>query len=233
VPARAACPLDPLGADIVRLHAQVRFTPFAIFLHRSITHDIRLFGRRWHRGHYPRSIAEVPSGSAINITSEIIDHGHRPRPHRRCCSCLIISRASRRDAHLEILCLGRDGAAPYEGIDLRPSRQMLNPSYSLTKAFVGRKHYFESCSESNAKHEARYSRIQPDCRASSAIADPAATSPINAMNSPLHRITSPDRKSAHPPCCSSTASYQRLLNSSSTTHPTFLPRDLSLPRRSR
>ena len=65
-------------------------------LHRRIQHIIRSSGRRWHRGPYPRPIAEVSSGSAINITSEVIDHGHRPRPHRRCCSCLIISRASRR-----------------------------------------------------------------------------------------------------------------------------------------
>ena len=80
----------PSGADIVRLHAQVRFVPFAIFC--KIQHIIRSSGRRCHRGPYPRPIAEVSSGSAINITPEVIDHGHRPRPHRRCCSCLIISR---------------------------------------------------------------------------------------------------------------------------------------------
>jgi hypothetical protein len=54
-------------------------------------------------------------------------------------------------------------------------------------ACVSPKRYFESCSQSDAKHEARYSSIQPDCRASSATGDPAATSPINAMNS-LHFI---------------------------------------------
>ena len=78
----------PSGADIVRLHAQV--VPFAIFC--KMQHIIRSSGRRWHRGPYPRPIAEVSSGSAINITPDVIDHGHRPRPHRRCCSCLIISR---------------------------------------------------------------------------------------------------------------------------------------------
>src|SRR4029077_429416 len=65
-------------------------------LHCRIQHVIQSCGRRWHRGPYPRPIAEVSSGSAINITSEVIDHGHRPRPHRRCCSCFAISRASRR-----------------------------------------------------------------------------------------------------------------------------------------
>jgi hypothetical protein len=50
---------------------------------------------------------------------------------------------------------------------------------------------------------------------------------------PPHSIPSSHRRSAHSLCCSSTASYQRLLNSSSTTQPTLLPRDLSLPRRSR
>jgi hypothetical protein len=42
-------------------------------LHRKIQHIIRSSGRRWHRGPYPRPIAEVSSGSAINITSEAID----------------------------------------------------------------------------------------------------------------------------------------------------------------
>jgi hypothetical protein len=93
----------PSGADIVRLHRSGPVRAVRDILHRSTQHLIRSSGRRWHRGPYPRPIAEVSSGSAINITSEVIDHGHRPRPHRRCCSCLIISRASRRDAHLEIL----------------------------------------------------------------------------------------------------------------------------------
>ena len=48
---------------------------------------------------------------------------------------------------------------------------------------------------------------------------------------PVRRIS--HHLSAHSPCCSSTASCQRLLNSSSTNQPAFLPRDLSLPRRSR
>ncbi len=93
----------PSGADIVRLHRSGPVRAVCDILHRSTQHLIRSSGRRWHRGPYPRPFAEVSSGSAINITSEVIDHGHRPRPHRRCCSCLIISRASRRDAHLEIL----------------------------------------------------------------------------------------------------------------------------------
>jgi hypothetical protein len=78
--------------------------------------------RRWHRGPYPHPIAEVLSTPAASITPEVI-HGHRPRPHRRCCSCFIISRASRRDAYLEILRLGRNGAAPYKRIHFGPSRQ--------------------------------------------------------------------------------------------------------------
>jgi Domain of unknown function (DUF6429) len=65
-----------------------RLVPFAILLCR-LQHIIQSSGRRWHRGPYPRPIAEVSSGSAINITSEVIDHGHRPRPHRRCCSCVL------------------------------------------------------------------------------------------------------------------------------------------------
>ena len=45
---------------------------------------------------------------------------------------------------------------------------------------------------------------------------------------------SSDRISLHSSWCSSrAAAYQRLLNSSSTAQPTFLPRDLSLSRRSR
>jgi len=36
---------------------------------------------------------------------------------------ILISRASRRDAYLEILRPGRDGAAPCKGINLGPSRQ--------------------------------------------------------------------------------------------------------------
>jgi hypothetical protein len=45
---------------------------------------------------------------------------------------------------------------------------------------------------------------------------------------------SSDRMSFHSPWCSSSAAaYQRLLNSSSTAQPTFLPRDLSLSRRLR
>jgi hypothetical protein len=56
----------PSGADIVRLYAQVRFVPFAIFC----TANAILI-------HIP--IAEVFSGSAININPEVIDHGHRPR----------------------------------------------------------------------------------------------------------------------------------------------------------
>ena len=35
----------------------------------------------------------------------------------------LFSRTSRWDAHLEILRLGRDGAAPYKGINLGPSWQ--------------------------------------------------------------------------------------------------------------
>jgi len=69
-------------------------------LHRSIQHIIRSSCRR-SAALLRVQIAEISPGSAINITSEVIDHGHRPRPHRRCRSCLIISRASRRDAHLE------------------------------------------------------------------------------------------------------------------------------------
>ena len=69
-----------------------RFGAIRDILHCRIQHVIQSCGRRWHRGPYPRPIAEVSSGSAINITPEVIDHGHRPRPHRRCCSCLIISR---------------------------------------------------------------------------------------------------------------------------------------------
>jgi hypothetical protein len=81
-------------------------------LHCGLQHIIRSSGRRWHRGPYPRPIVEVSSGSAINIASEVIDQGHRPRPHRRCCSCFLISRASRRNAHLTEGALSRSAARP-------------------------------------------------------------------------------------------------------------------------
>ena len=108
-------------------------------LHGRIQHVIQLCGRRWHRGPYPRPIAEVSSGSAINITSEVIDHG----PHRQCAprNPLIGPRWSGS--------MQRDWS--------RTQSAKLNPSYSLTKACVSPKHYFESCSQSDAKHEARYS----------------------------------------------------------------------------
>ena len=75
------------------------------------------------------------------------------------------------DAVLALLFLGRhDGMRTWKSFDWAamerlhtkglisdPSRQKLNPSFSLTKACVSPKHYFKSCSQSDAKHEARYS----------------------------------------------------------------------------
>jgi hypothetical protein len=62
----------PPKADVAQRGRHVRFVRFAIFCAAEYS-IIQSSGWRWHRGPYPRPIAEVSSGSAINITSEVID----------------------------------------------------------------------------------------------------------------------------------------------------------------
>jgi hypothetical protein len=99
------------------MRGRVRFVPLAIF---CAAEDSTLFDHQV--GDSPEVpvlsafSAAVSSSSAINIAPEIIDHGYRPRPYRRGHSCVVISRASRRDAHLEILRLGRDGRFYTKGL---------------------------------------------------------------------------------------------------------------------
>jgi hypothetical protein len=165
-------------------------------LHRSIQHVIRSSGRRWHRGPYPRPIAEVSSGSAINITSKVIDHGHRPRPHRRYCSCLIISRASRRDAHLESF----DWAA----MERLLTKGLISDPVGKAKSVVFTDEGLRQSEASFRKlftverESMRRVRIRPDCRASSATGDPAAISPLNAMNSRFIDHLVRERSFIHP-----------------------------------
>ena len=74
VPARAACPLssqEQTSSGYTLTSSSCRSRYFA----PQYTHFIRSSGRRWHRGPYPRPIAEVLSGSVINITSRVINHG--------------------------------------------------------------------------------------------------------------------------------------------------------------
>lgn len=74
------------------------------------------------------------------------------------------------DAVLALLFLGRhDGMRTWKSFDWAAMEPLhtkglisdpvgkANPSYSPTKACVSPKHHFESCSQSDAKHEARYS----------------------------------------------------------------------------
>jgi hypothetical protein len=42
----------------------------------------------------PRLLSASNRRCIVRFDAEVIDHGHRPRPHRRCHSCVVISRAS-------------------------------------------------------------------------------------------------------------------------------------------
>jgi hypothetical protein len=70
----------PPKPDIAQCGRHVRFVSFAIFCTEIYS---TLFNRPVGDGTAVLiRVPEVSSGSAINISSEVIDHGHRPRPHR-------------------------------------------------------------------------------------------------------------------------------------------------------
>ena len=94
------------------------------------------------------------------------------------------------EAVLALLFLGRhDGMRTWKSFDWAAMERLhakeliwtqsakLNQSYSLTKACVSPKHYSESCSRSDAKHEARYPEFSL----------PAAQAPTPGAPPPLQR----------------------------------------------
>jgi hypothetical protein len=121
VPARAACPFDPQeqtssGYTLRSGSCRSRyFAKYSTLFDRPVD-DVTAALIRVQSPRYRQDRrSTLPRRSSImDIDRDHIDDA---------VPALLFLGASRRDAHLELLRLGRDGAAPYKGIDLGPSRQ--------------------------------------------------------------------------------------------------------------